>query len=419
MFNQFKLSKKLFQKSTVLFSVILLIALSFSDYSNSQTVTINSMKDNTLYEDASGLSSNGAGQYFFTGATAFGGLRRGVIAFDIAGNIPQCATITSVSLTLHMSKTISGGTDVELIKLLEDWGEGTSAPGGQEGFGAPSEPGDATWIHNYYSGVFWDNGNTVGGVYSGTVSAVTSVSAENLFYTWGSTSEMTADVQQWLNNPSGNFGWIIIGDERNAATAKRFDTKENSDSTFHPKLTVTYTMNNPALNLTSFIEGFWDGTSMVNDTARVYLASSISPYPVVDSAIAVLNSNGNAVFCFSNAPAGTYYIVVNHRNSIETWSKLPQTFTAGVMKIYDFSDGDTKAYGDNEVFKSGKYCIYGGDVNKDGIVDASDVSDVENDASNSLSGYVQTDVTGDDFVDSSDISLIENNSSNSVTLLKP
>lgn len=414
-----KLKLMLTQKSFIHIFVLALILLSLPGYSDSQTVTISSLKDNTLYEDANGATSNGAGQYFFTGATAFGGLRRGVIAFDIAGNIPKCASITSVTLTLHMSKTISGGTDVELIKLLENWGEGTSAPGGQEGFGAPSTTGDATWKHNYYSGVFWNNGASSGGVYSGTASAVTSVSAENFFYTWGSTSDMITDVQQWLDSPSGNFGWILIGDERNLATAKRFDTKENSNPALRPKLTVTYTMNNLVLDLTSFIEGFWDGSNMVSDTARVYLASSVSPYPIVDSSIAVLNSSGNAAYCFSNAPAGSYYIVVNHRNSIETWSKLPQTFTAGVVKVYDFSDNAAKAYGDNEVLSSGEYCIYGGDVNKDGVVDASDVSDVENDAANSLTGYVQTDVTGDYFVDSSDISLIENNSTNSVSVLSP
>jgi hypothetical protein len=43
------------------------------------------------------------------------------------------------------------------------------------------------------------------------------------------------------------------------------------------------------------------------------------------------------------------------------------------------------------------------------IIDATDMSMTENDASNSLSGYVNTDVSGDDFVDAGDVSIVENN----------
>jgi len=63
--------------------------------------------------------------------------------------------------------------------------------------------------------------------------------------------------------------------------------------------------------------------------------------------------------------------------------------------------------------------MYGGDINQDGIIDAGDVSEVENDAANSVSGYVQTDVTGDDTVDASDVSLVENNAVNSVSVITP
>ena len=66
-----------------------------------------------------------------------------------------------------------------------------------------------------------------------------------------------------------------------------------------------------------------------------------------------------------------------------------------------------------------KYAIYGGDINQDGTIDASDVSSVDNDAYNSLSGYVNTDVTGDDFVDAQDVSIVDNNAFNSVSVITP
>ena len=63
------------------------------------TVTIPPSKDNTLYEDSNGGKSNGAGQYIFVGVTKEPGIRRALVAFDIAGNLPADATIVSTRLT--------------------------------------------------------------------------------------------------------------------------------------------------------------------------------------------------------------------------------------------------------------------------------------------------------------------------------
>ena len=91
-------------------------------------ISIFPSKDNTLYEydPAEGDHSNGAGFHFFAGENGEGEVRRGVLAFDIAGTIPPGSTITAVSLTLNMSMTPAGPETVELHKLLADWGEGTS-----------------------------------------------------------------------------------------------------------------------------------------------------------------------------------------------------------------------------------------------------------------------------------------------------
>jgi homospermidine synthase len=47
-------------------------------------------------------------------------------------------------------------------------------------------------------------------------------------------------VQSWLDSPQANFGWILIGNESVATTAKRFDTRENIDTSFRPTLSVQY-----------------------------------------------------------------------------------------------------------------------------------------------------------------------------------
>jgi hypothetical protein len=125
---------------------------------SSATISIFPSKDNTLYQyvPADGDRSNGAGFHFFAGENALGEIRRGVLAFDIAGHIPAGSTITSVSLSLNMSRTaFDTPRIVELHVLLADWGEGTSHAPGEEGTGAPATPNDATWRHRFYDTIFW------------------------------------------------------------------------------------------------------------------------------------------------------------------------------------------------------------------------------------------------------------------------
>ena len=98
-------------------------------------VPIPASKDNTLYEDRRGRLSNGGGTHFFVGVTDTGNIRRGLIAFNIAGAIPAGALITSVSLKLHMSQTIAGSQNITLHRVLADWGEGDSNAPGEEGGG--------------------------------------------------------------------------------------------------------------------------------------------------------------------------------------------------------------------------------------------------------------------------------------------
>jgi spore coat protein A, manganese oxidase len=205
------------------------------------TVTLGTSKDNTLYESATGSLSNGAGAYFFVGRTDTAQIRRGVIAFNVAGSIPAGSTITSVMLTLNLSRTRDNSSrTVELRRLLDDWGEGTSNADVQEGAGAPATTGDATWIHQFYNTVFW---GSPGADFSGTVSATNLVGGAGA-YTWSSAlnPQMVADVQSWLDNSSNNFGWIVLGNETLNQTARRFDTKENGTVGDRPALTITYTI---------------------------------------------------------------------------------------------------------------------------------------------------------------------------------
>lgn len=174
-----------------------------------------------------------------------------------------------------------------------------------------------------------------------------------------------------------------------------------------------------SLNVTMSIEGFWNGKPHVQDTVTVELHNSSAPYAMVDQAREVITINGYQTYEFYTASAGSYYIVLKHRNGLETWSANPITVAAGGNYDYDFTTAATQAYGNNMILKNGRYCIFSGDVNHDGVIDGSDGAAIDNDAAGFVSGYVNTDLNGDTIIDGADASIWENNAANNVAVSRP
>lgn len=220
----------------LLTSVLILTGAAFAD-----TVVLTSERDNTLYESGEGETSNGRGPTMFAGKTfqGFEDRRRCVMAFDIAAAIPPGSVVTGVELTLYMSRHPLSTMDPTLLnlhRLGNGWGEGTSAADATGGFGVFATAGDATWIHTFWNGSFW---STPGGDFEPVPSAGTVVQALGS-YVWGSTPSLVADVQLWLDQPGMNDGWILIGDEAIAGSARRFNTRENPQASTWPTLTVHF-----------------------------------------------------------------------------------------------------------------------------------------------------------------------------------
>jgi len=178
------------------------------------------------------------------------------------------------------------------------------------------------------------------------------------------------------------------------------------------------------LDLKVAIQGFYnESTNRLNikDTVRTYLRSTISPYTLIDSGKAVIDSlTFKGLAFFNNASNGIYYLVVKHRNALETWSSNGGiTMARGSIVTYDFTNDSSKAYGNNLIRKGSIYCIYSGDVTQDGTIDGSDNSIVDNSARLSLTGYNVSDLNGDGIVDGSDLLIVDNNSASYVTLIRP
>ena len=107
------------------------------------------------------------------------------------------------------------------------------------------------------------------------------------------------------------------------------------------------------LNLRTFIEGYFINGGQMQaalyntypliypsdtcDSIRIELHASAPPYNLVASSAGLLHTDGNASIRFPlTLMNGSYYIVLHHRNAIETWSKNTVSFNASTVSL-DFT----------------------------------------------------------------------------------
>jgi len=187
------------------------------------------------------------------------------------------------------------------------------------------------------------------------------------------------------------------------------------------------------LNLKLYIEGYYIGAgsmasallnqsvagaaSTITDSITVELRNQSSPYAIASSIKTILNTDGTATCNFPIS--GTYYIVVKHRNAIETWSANPISISAAPT-LYDFTTASNKAYGNNmKSLPNGLWALYSGDMNFDENIDLLDLAVVETDINEFKFGYFATDINGDGNVDLLDSTPLEENTNNFVFASHP
>ena len=229
----------------------------------------------------------------------------------------------------------------------------------------------------------------------------------------------------------------------NMATARlRFYYYNGSGGTTgsRPKIsidnvTVTATPASTALSLKCFIQGYYLGAGTMTATiqnedvdpitAPNYAAtdcdnitvtlhedngSTLATYPIIGSFTGMLHTNGTISCTFPSSTLGkSCYIVIEHRNTIQTWSSLPITIASS--NTYDFTTAASKALGSNQidVAAEGIYSVYNGDINLDFSTDASDFLLMDADIQSFNSGYINTDLNGDGSTDASDFLILDGN----------
>ena len=192
------------------------------------------------------------------------------------------------------------------------------------------------------------------------------------------------------------------------------------------------------LTVKAFLEGFYMGGGQMNasllgsflphandqqaDTITIELRTTASPHGVPAATFkTILYSNGKAYCIYpTGSPliGNSYWIVLRHRNAIETWSAAPVAITSNT--IYDFTTAQNKAYGSNQTQawdNPAVWMIYSGDISdlslgvgyQDGIVESQDYLDMENAVAIISFGYVPEDISGDGIVEATDYAIMENN----------
>ena len=159
----------------------------------------------------------------------------------------------------------------------------------------------------------------------------------------------------------------------------------------------------------------------IADTIRVELHNDSYPYAKAYSYPNLnLSTDGMiTINTLSGSLTGSYYVVIRHRNSVETWSANAVDFSNAGPFSYDFSTSAGNAYASNLKTMGSIYAIYAGDANQDGIVDGSDMAAIDNASTAVMVGYHGEDLNGDGIVDASDMAIIDNNSTAVVSARRP
>lgn len=207
------------------------------------SIVLAPVADATLYDRSSLLASNGSGEYLYFGFTDDNETRRALVRFDVAGAIPAGARIASAKLVLNVDRTRDDDVvPFTVHRVTAGWTEGASySQTAGQGSGTAPGDGDVTWVHSTFPDVMWEN---PGGDFEPKPSSSTTVGApprgQLLPITWPSTDAMIADVQGWLDDTAGSYGWVVLGHEESRQTARRVRAREHEEGDSHPRLVIEY-----------------------------------------------------------------------------------------------------------------------------------------------------------------------------------
>jgi uncharacterized protein (TIGR02145 family) len=165
------------------------------------------------------------------------------------------------------------------------------------------------------------------------------------------------------------------------------------------------------------------GLSNSNDevdevTVALYSPSNLNQAIATSTVVLATNGTATAEFDPTLFTESQYYIRLQHKNTIQTWSATPVAITNGIT--YDFTTAASQAYGNNQIeVAPGIYAIYTGDMNQDGTINEADLPIFTSANTTAAHGYVVSDLNGDGSVDLLDYPIYKNNADISVVEKRP
>ncbi len=207
-------------------------------HSTNQTLSLPPAADTSLFETTP-TNNLGASLQLIAGSTGAPRKSRALLRFPVRESLPTNITVSTVDLKFTVVMVPGNGvapnSTFTLHRLLKDWGEGDKSGT----FGSGATANEATWLTRFFPGTEWAEGGGKEGVdYVAQPSA--SVTTSNVgTYFFENNTNITADVNLWLEKPELNFGWMIrTVDESIPQSARRIASRE--DSTNAPALIINY-----------------------------------------------------------------------------------------------------------------------------------------------------------------------------------
>jgi immune inhibitor A len=207
---------------------------------------------------------------------------------------------------------------------------------------------------------------------------------------------IVAKIKVFLQGPYQNDGTMATTLARNHLLPT---TQPYTDAQFNYLGTETVT------------DGAFFITNNVVDWIMVELRSSATG-PVVDRRAALLRSDGMVIDTdgmlgvgFNNVSAGSYFLVIRHRNHLALMSAASVSLS-GTTALYDFTTGQDRVYGTKPmvVLSTGVYGMYAGDANKSGFITAADINDAISNLN--LNAYRSADANLTGYTTASDINIM-------------
>lgn len=124
----------------------------------------------------------------------------------------------------------------------------------------------------------------------------------------------------------------------------------------------------------------------------------------------MMQLDGTQGVSFNNVIDGDYHLAVFHRNHLGVVSSVPILLDVATY-IYDFTQGDWKAYGQRQLKAIGStYALWAGDLNGDNIINNKDFNLYQLNIGSNV-GYNPADLNGDNQINAADQQLWFNNRS--------